>query len=75
MIERDNLLYGLIIACPLHNCDQSCPIEKIRDLPVRERVSHLSKLNKEERISLITKHRMCINEFEKKYFQIEERTK
>jgi hypothetical protein len=67
MIENDSLLYGLIIACPLHNCNQSCPIEMIRDLPVRERITHLSKLDKEERKNLITRHRVCIHEFEEKY--------
>ena len=70
MEERDSLLYGLIISCPLHNCQKECPIQEIRNLPVRDRLTYIGKLNREDRQSLITHHRVCINEFEKKYFHI-----
>ena len=69
MFEFDSLLYGLAMSCPLHNCDQSCPIEKIRDMPIRDRLYHLNTLSKVEKTGLHDRHKNCIEEFEAKYFQ------
>ncbi len=68
MAEFDSFLYGLAIACPLHNCDQSCPIDKIREMPIKERINYLEDLSKEEKGELITRHNACIEAFEEKYF-------
>jgi len=68
MFEFESLLYGLAIACPLNNCDQSCPIDKIRDMPIRERLFYLGNLSKLEKQELLTRHHNCIEEFEEKYF-------
>ena len=68
MIEYDSFIYGLAIACPLHNCDQSCPIDKIREMPIRKRLDYLEVLSKEEKSKLLTKHKTCIEQFEEKYF-------
>ena len=68
MFESESVLYGLAIACPLHNCDHSCPIDQIRDMPIRDRLIYLGTLNNEEKAELIERHNKCIQEFEAKYF-------
>ena len=69
MFEPESLLYGLSIACPLHNCNESCPIDKIREMPIKERIHHLESLSKEEKANLVKMHNKCIEEFEAKYFK------
>lgn len=68
MFEFESLLYGLAMACPLHNCDKSCPIDKIRHMPIKERLLYLENLSKIEKQDLILRHNACIQEFEAKYF-------
>ena len=68
MFRSESILYGLAIACPLHNCDHSCPIDKIRDMSIRDRLLYLETLSKDEKSELIERHGKCIEEFETKYF-------
>lgn len=67
MTITNDLLFGLIIACPINEQSYNCPFDKIRKLPIKERFKHLKSLDDERQNELLMKHINCLAKYETKH--------
>jgi hypothetical protein len=67
MIELESLLFDLAIVCPLNNCDDYCPMYKVRSMNIKEKLDYLDNLNTKEKRVLLEIHNACKKQFERKY--------
>ena len=62
VLEARMGMHGRILRCPLGGNPDTCPLHKIRKLPVEKRVAWLNSLSDEEVVKLYNYHTRCLEE-------------
>lgn len=56
-------LFGLIMACPVKQDNPSdCPLHKIRQLPVKERIIWVKSRTHQETLDILEHHSFCLRQ-------------
>jgi hypothetical protein len=66
MGNRCSDYYGLIFNCPIGFESLDCGYKRIRQLPLKERISYVNVLTEAEKKNLVKKHQKCLLVREKK---------
>ena len=59
--ELDAALFGLAVECPLGDCERRCPLDPLRDKPLRERFIQITALSHAGKLRLMREMVGCFN--------------
>lgn len=65
MLNDDNKrtwLWGLLLGCPMRMSLDTCPVQKYRTLPIKQRLQFVNAMDYEEMSYLIGNHEKCLRE-------------
>lgn len=57
---------GLVVECPLNDPTSKCPVNKLRDLPIKDSATRISDMEENQLDEIISYHRQCLWERERK---------
>jgi len=66
--DRRIWVLGLACACPFGDPISGCCMEKLREKSLRERASLVKKMSEEELNMIVTQHKACFAEKERKQY-------
>lgn len=68
LAEKISIVFGLLIQCPLDDPLDNCPVNELRELSTEEKFSTANNMSEDQLNDIISHHKQCIREREKKLF-------
>lgn len=70
LADKISSVFGLLIQCPMDDPLDNCPAKDLRELSTEEKFKIANNMSEEQLDDIISHHKQCLREREKKMFNI-----